>query len=176
MNLVAKEYVACQVADPGVLVLSKLAGSAQTMREALRVNPYDIDGTAEALHRALEMEEAERRSRVVALRRRETPRRHRGLGAIRFLEAADRERAELHPLGDADFEAWLDDFLRGYGLALFLDYDGTLCNLQDHPSLATLTPRDAACTRSLRERPDTKVAVISGRALADVTRWSTTPT
>jgi trehalose-6-phosphate synthase len=71
MNLVAKEYVACQVADPGVLVLSKLAGSAQTMREALRVNPYDVDGTAEAIHRALEMGESERRSRCVALRRRE---------------------------------------------------------------------------------------------------------
>jgi len=37
MNLVAKEFVACQVASPGVLVLSSLAGAADTMREALRV-------------------------------------------------------------------------------------------------------------------------------------------
>ena len=46
MNLVAKEYVACQVGDPGVLVLSRVAGSAETMREALLVNPYDLDETA----------------------------------------------------------------------------------------------------------------------------------
>jgi trehalose 6-phosphate synthase/phosphatase len=167
MNLVAKEYVACQVADPGVLVLSKLAGSAHTMREALRVNPYDIDGTAEAIHRALEMEEAERRSRVVALRRRE---RNDDIESWvkSFLEAADRERAELHPLGDADFEEWLDEFLQRYRLALFLDYDGTLCNLQDHPSLAKLTPTMRKALVACASRPDTKITVVSGRALADV--------
>ena len=168
MNLVAKEYVACQVADPGVLVLSKLAGSAQTMREALRVNPYDIDGTADAIHRALEMDEAERRSRIVALRRRE--RRDNIEAWVRsFLEAADRERAELHPLGDADFEAWLGEFLQRYQLALFLDYDGTLCALQDHPSMARLTPPMRRALVGCANRSDTRIAVVSGRALADVT-------
>jgi trehalose 6-phosphate synthase/phosphatase len=168
MNLVAKEFIACQVADPGVLVLSKLAGAAHTMREALRVNPYDVDGTAEAVHRALEMDEAERRSRVVALRRRE---RRDDIEAWvhSFLAAADRERAELHPLGAADFEAWLGEFLQTYRLALFLDYDGTLCSLQDHPSQANLTPAMRRALGACANRPDTKIAVVSGRALADVT-------
>ncbi len=71
MNLVAKEYVACQVRDPGVLILSRLAGAAETMAEALQVNPYDIDGTAQALHTALLMSPAERRRRMDALRARE---------------------------------------------------------------------------------------------------------
>ena len=71
LNLVAKEFVACQVGDPGVLVLSHLAGAAETMREAVLVNPYDIAGTAEALHRALTMPEAERRRRLAALKKRE---------------------------------------------------------------------------------------------------------
>jgi len=168
MNLVAKEYVACQVADPGVLVLSKLAGAAQTMREALRVNPYDIDGMAEAIHRALEMDEAERRSRIVALRRRE--RRDNIEAWVRtFLEASDHERAELHPIGDADFEAWLGEFLQRYQLALFLDYDGTLCALQDHPSLARLSPAMRKALAACAGRADTMIAVVSGRALADVT-------
>ena len=48
MNLVAKEFVACQVGDPGVLVLSRFAGASETMREALLVNPYNIDATADA--------------------------------------------------------------------------------------------------------------------------------
>ncbi|MBW2286715.1 MAG: bifunctional alpha,alpha-trehalose-phosphate synthase (UDP-forming)/trehalose-phosphatase [Deltaproteobacteria bacterium] len=168
MNLVAKEFVACQVADPGVLVLSKLAGAAQTMREALLVNPYDIDGTAEAIHRALEMEEAERRSRMVALRRRE--KRDDIESWVRtFLEAADHERAELHPLGDSDLEAWLGDFMSGYRLALFLDYDGTLSSLRDHPSLATLSPAMRAALEACAKRDDTRIAVVSGRALSDVT-------
>jgi trehalose 6-phosphate synthase/phosphatase len=167
MNLVAKEYVACQVAEPGVLVLSKLAGSAQTMREALLVNPYDIDGTAEAVHRALMMEEGERRSRVAALRRRER-RDNIHAWVQSFLAAADDERAELHPIEDSDFEAWLADFLRGYGLALFLDYDGTLCSLQDHPSQANLTPPMRRALETCAARTDTMIAVVSGRALVDV--------
>jgi trehalose 6-phosphate synthase/phosphatase len=71
MNLVAKEFVACQVGDPGVLVLSRLAGASEIMPEALLVNPYDEDETAEALHRALGMEVSERRGRMDALRLRE---------------------------------------------------------------------------------------------------------
>jgi len=167
MNLVAKEYVACQVADPGVLILSKLAGSAQTMREALLVNPYDIDGTAEAIHRALEMDESERRSRMAALRKRE---RRDDIEAWvhSFLAAADDERTEVHPIQDSDFEDWLADFLRGYGLALFLDYDGTLCSLQEHPSRANLTPSMRTAVEACAARDDTLVAVVSGRALTDV--------
>jgi len=71
MNLVAKEYVACQTEDRGVLLLSRLAGAAETMKEAVLVNPYDVDQTAERLHRALSMADEERRERMRALRRRE---------------------------------------------------------------------------------------------------------
>ena len=70
MNLVAKEYVAMQnEADPGVLVLSRFAGAAEQMREALLVNPYDIPATAQAIQRALRMPLAERRERHAALLR-----------------------------------------------------------------------------------------------------------
>jgi trehalose 6-phosphate synthase/phosphatase len=71
MNLVAKEYVACQVDDPGVLVLSHMAGAAETMSEALLANPYDIDDTAYKLHTALTMPLPERNQRMSALRKRE---------------------------------------------------------------------------------------------------------
>ena len=68
MNLVAKEYVAAQdPADPGVLVLSRFAGAAETMRAALIVNPYDTDGTAEAIQQALRMPLEERRVRHARL-------------------------------------------------------------------------------------------------------------
>ncbi|MES2184535.1 MAG: alpha,alpha-trehalose-phosphate synthase (UDP-forming) [Pseudomonadota bacterium] len=64
MNLVAKEYVVAQdPADPGVLVLSRFAGAAEQMKEALLVNPYDTQGTAEALQRALRMPLEERQQR-----------------------------------------------------------------------------------------------------------------
>ena len=64
MNLVAKEYVASQNEnDPGVLVLSRFAGSARELRGALLVNPYDVDGVAHALRNAFEMPKEERLAR-----------------------------------------------------------------------------------------------------------------
>ncbi|MDB5730449.1 MAG: hypothetical protein JWQ03_344, partial [Variovorax sp.] len=64
MNLVAKEYIAAQdPADPGVLVLSRFAGAAEQLKEALLVNPYDTHGTAEVMQRALRMPLEERRER-----------------------------------------------------------------------------------------------------------------
>jgi trehalose 6-phosphate synthase len=64
MNLVAKEYVAAQDPDdPGVLVLSRFAGAAEELRDAIVVNPLDPDEVAEALHFALNMSRAERKAR-----------------------------------------------------------------------------------------------------------------
>ncbi len=61
MNLVAKEYVAAQnPEDPGVLVLSRFAGAAHQLGEALIVNPYDTQEVAEAIRTALAMPQSER--------------------------------------------------------------------------------------------------------------------
>jgi trehalose 6-phosphate synthase len=64
MNLVAKEFVAAQdEGDPGVLVLSRFAGASYELPEALQVNPYDLDGVADAIARAAVMPLGERRER-----------------------------------------------------------------------------------------------------------------
>ncbi|MBI3705347.1 MAG: alpha,alpha-trehalose-phosphate synthase (UDP-forming) [Rhizobiales bacterium] len=68
MNLVAKEYAAAQNADdPGVLVLSRFAGAARECTAALLVNPYDPEGVAIAINRALAMPLEERRQRHAAI-------------------------------------------------------------------------------------------------------------
>jgi trehalose 6-phosphate synthase len=68
MNLVAKEFVAAQdPEDPGVLILSRFAGAARQMTEALLVNPNSPEELAEALKRALAMERPERIRRWRAL-------------------------------------------------------------------------------------------------------------
>jgi trehalose 6-phosphate synthase len=70
MNLVAKEFVAAQdPADPGVLILSRFAGAAEELTDALLVNPYDPDDIADAMHAALEMPLEERQARHAVLRR-----------------------------------------------------------------------------------------------------------
>jgi trehalose-6-phosphate synthase len=69
MNLVAKEFVAARDDDDGVLVLSALAGAAQELGDALVINPYDTEGFADAIVRALDMPRQERRTRMQAMRR-----------------------------------------------------------------------------------------------------------
>jgi alpha,alpha-trehalose-phosphate synthase [UDP-forming] len=68
MNLVAKEFVAARNDEQGVLILSRFAGAARELREALIVNPYHVEETADALHRALTMPAAEQRERMASLR------------------------------------------------------------------------------------------------------------
>jgi trehalose 6-phosphate synthase len=64
MNLVAKEFVAAQDEEnPGVLLLSRFAGAAQELSDTLLVNPYDVEGTADMIERALRMPREERRER-----------------------------------------------------------------------------------------------------------------
>lgn len=69
MNLVAKEFCASSIDDNGVLILSEFAGAADQLGKwALLVNPYDYDGTADAIYRAYTMSEAERKRRMKMLR------------------------------------------------------------------------------------------------------------
>jgi trehalose-6-phosphate synthase len=70
MNLVAKEFVSVRDDDGGVLILSRFTGAARELRDALLVNPYDLDESADAIRAAIEMpadERARRMSRMRAL-------------------------------------------------------------------------------------------------------------
>lgn len=69
MNLVAKEYVATRYDESGVLVLSEFAGAAHQLKDALLVNPYDIEEMKSAIERAVSMEADERRQRMKTMRR-----------------------------------------------------------------------------------------------------------
>ncbi|MBI2239871.1 MAG: trehalose-6-phosphate synthase [Magnetospirillum gryphiswaldense] len=68
MNLVAKEFVAARDDEDGVLVLSTFAGASRELREALIVNPYDIQGMGEAMHVGLTMPADQRRERMKLMR------------------------------------------------------------------------------------------------------------
>jgi alpha,alpha-trehalose-phosphate synthase [UDP-forming] len=69
MNLVAKEFVAARRDERGVLILSQFTGAARELRDALLVNPYDIDQTAEAIRAALEMEPEDKQMRMHRMRK-----------------------------------------------------------------------------------------------------------
>jgi len=68
MNLVAKEYVAAKQDERGVLILSRFTGAARELRDAIIVNPYDIESTGEAIAQALRMDVTEMMERMRRMR------------------------------------------------------------------------------------------------------------
>jgi trehalose 6-phosphate synthase len=95
MNLVAKEFVAAQdPSDPGVLILSNLAGAARELTSALLVNPYDVRAVSHAMQAALSMPLAERRERhadmMKVLRRNDI-----AAWTRRFMEALEQAQSQV---------------------------------------------------------------------------------
>ncbi len=68
MNLVAKEFIAAKREADGVLLLSQFTGTAETLHDALLINPYDTDGMARQMDRALHLDPAEVRQRMRRMR------------------------------------------------------------------------------------------------------------
>jgi trehalose 6-phosphate synthase/phosphatase len=175
MNLVAKEYVACQLGGRGVLVISEFAGAAQEMGEAIRVNPYDEEGTAEAIDRALRMPDDERRERQAALlaRVRRNDARAWGSRFVGTLRDAAAERAsevgvELPgPPIDAMRAAVRTASRRDF----YVDYDGTLVAIAQRPADAVPTTEALEVLERLAADEANRVVVVSGRSADDLAVW-----
>ena len=111
MNLVAKEFVSVRDDGDGVLILSRFTGAARELRDALLVNPYDVDEMAEAIRGAVEMPAGERRSRMARMR--QVVREHniyrwagRLLGELARLPARPIAPTERAPLTPAPGPGW----------------------------------------------------------------------
>jgi trehalose-6-phosphate synthase len=68
MNLVAKEFIAAREDEEGALILSQFTGAARELRDAIIVNPYDLEQLAEGIRVALEMDTEERQARMKLMR------------------------------------------------------------------------------------------------------------
>jgi trehalose 6-phosphate synthase/phosphatase len=177
MNLVAKEFVASRTDGDGVLILSEFAGAAEELTDALLVNPYDLDSVATMMHDALEMPEAERRTRMAGLRDRVRANDvHRW--AREFIAAlkAEARRQARHPAAElaadqpSDVVAAItaDD---GRPLTLLLDYDGTIVGLRPSPAEASPDAEILRILAALALLPGVEVHVISGRRRDDLELW-----
>ncbi|HZP86651.1 MAG TPA: trehalose-6-phosphate synthase [Burkholderiales bacterium] len=111
MNLVAKEYCACSIEEDAVLILSEFAGAAaQLHRGALLVNPYDIEGVADAIRRAWNMPLQECRARMRRLRR--SVREHDVYSWLdSYLNVAFAQHLRDYPAFPADFAQSEPDYL-----------------------------------------------------------------
>ena len=175
MNLVAKEFIASRSDGDGVLVLSEFAGASWELPEALRMNPYDVEGTAEVFYRALTMPAEERRARLAPLRSRvQAFDVHRWVGS--FLGQLEESTPVVPPRGlpagtQAAREALTKRLGETEGLLLLLDYDGTLVPFAATPDLARPDPGLVTLLGAVSARPDTEVHVVSGRAREALDHW-----
>lgn len=172
MNLVSLEYVAVQPEqDPGVVVLSEFAGAHANLSHALSINPFDVEGTARTLHRALTMR---REQRLVAQREMRTF--LRGYTATEwassFMKAlrGDGERA-VGPRVIDDSQRWAREVkANGAPLLIFSDFDGTLAAITSDPARASLTREMRDAVRTLARMPRVHLVIISGRDRAFLER------
>jgi trehalose 6-phosphate synthase/phosphatase len=174
MNLVAKEYVACNRGH-GVLVLSELAGAAAEMGEAFLVNPFDIDRTADVIARALSLPLEERQERMEALRKRVEKNNVFKWGErfVNYLSEAAETRA-MSPTGQPgmlDFREVTAAYSAATNRLLFLNYDGTLAAYTPRPEQAAPSRELLHLLERLSSVPGNHVALVSGRRRRDVERW-----
>ncbi len=175
MNLVSKEYVACQGGKDGILLLSEFAGAAEEMGEAFLVNPHDEERTAQVLQNALETGSEDRRARIRALRER-VERNNVFVWSERFLSLLRRSgdaggpfTAEQPP--PLDLAAITESYRRAERRLLLLDYDGTLVPYSRRPQDGNPPPELAALLGELSANSRNRVVVISGRPRSDLSRW-----
>lgn len=175
MNLVAKEYVAAKCDNPGVLVLSEMAGAAIELADALRVNPNDTDQIELAILEALNMPVEEQKERL---------RRMQNILSVQtvnkwasdFINEWDDTCLKNEQLRRKRISKEITDDIRiKYNRTrqrlILLDYDGTLAPLTTQPEDAAPTPEIINTVSKLALDPGNHVVVNSGRDHTTLERW-----
>ena len=171
MNLVAKEFIACQRENAGLLILSEFAGAAEELFNALFVNPYDSDAVAATLIDALGTPVEQRRSGIQAMRERvihfDAQHWARSFIGDLALDSADDTGTGKTNIKEASAQI-RRTIENGEKIALFLDYDGTLREIEVEPSAATPNLAIETLLRRLEQQPNLDVTILSGRSETDL--------
>ena len=171
MNLVAKEFIACQRENAGVLILSEFAGAAEELFNALLVNPYDSAAVAGTLTDALALPEAEKRNLILPMRERvmRYDARHWARSFIDDLMSGPISDARTAETDITEAREQVGQVVSaGKRSALFLDYDGTLREIELDPRAATPNSGIETLLHRLGQQPNVDVTIISGRSQEDM--------
>jgi trehalose 6-phosphate synthase/phosphatase len=175
MNLIAKEYIATKTDGKGVLILSEMAGAVEELREAITVNPNNVEEIAEALNRALSMPDEEQisRNRTMQERLRSYDIKAWADDFVNTLTQVKKDQKELtaKELGGKTKTKIINDYLRSKNRLIFLDYDGTLVPFAATPKSAKPDAELKRLLNALAKDPKNEVVVISGRNKEDLAEF-----
>lgn len=176
MNLVSKEYLACQgQVKNGMLILSETAGSAAELGEAIIVNPNNINSMAEAIHQGLTMPEEDKKAALKLMINR-IKRYNVFRWADDFVEQLLKTKENQEHNEQRLLAGWLKkELLDGYEQAVkrlfLLDYDGTLVSFKNKPEQAKPDAELIELLQSLTADPKNRVVVTSGRDRDSLQEW-----
>ena len=175
MNLVAKEYIAAKREDPGVLILSEMAGAAIELTDAIIVNPNDIEQIERAILEALEMPEKEQLKRLKAMQKivaKQTVNKWAG-DFVTELKAVKQKNNDLNTekLDEDTFIKIQLDYRTAKKRLFILDYDGTLAGFKGRPEDAVPTKELMGILEKLSDNKKNKVVISSGRNQATLEKW-----
>lgn len=167
MNLVAKEYIASQSEESGVLILSEMAGAAAELNEALIINPFDNIELGDAIFDALEMRPSERKIRLERMQKRVSDY-NVFTWAFDFFNQAfeirERQRLmEVKHLNKTISSRILSTYKNSSKRILFIDYDGTLVPFERIPAQAKIDRPTLEMIKKLASDEKNTVVIISGR-------------
>jgi trehalose 6-phosphate synthase/phosphatase len=167
MNLVAKEYVACQLENRGVLILSEMAGAAAELNEAVIINPADTHEMADAVCHALEMAPEEKHIRLERMQKRIETYNVFTWALDFFNQTHEVIKEQKHMAIRYYNKSVASQIVAKYKAAtkriIFLDYDGTLVSIMKFPEMAILPNAARILIDRLASDPQNSVVVISGR-------------
>ncbi len=175
MNLVAKEYLACQRHRPGVLILSEMVGAAAELSEAILINPTDSGEVADAIAKALNMPLEERQAVLERMQQR-LQAYDVFAWAKDFFDTLSHLKYEQHVLrirmvNRAIRCRMAHRYRQATRRLIFLDYDGTLVPFTRDPEAAVPDERLLSQLRRLTGDGRNTVAIVSGRRREFLDQW-----
>ena len=173
MNTTAMEYIVCQRDNHGPLIISEFSGTASCLTDAISINPWDLIGVADDLHRALSMTAYQKAAKhkklyqhVFANNVQEWTKRY--LDRL-LVNLASFNKSISTPTLDKD--AMLECYKKAKRRLFMFDYDGTLTPIVQDPEAAIPSDRIIRTIKTLVRDPKNNVWIISGRDQAFLDEW-----
>ena len=175
MNLVAKEYIATKHSNPGVLILSEMAGAAIELPEAIIINPNDTKQIAQSIYEALTMDEDDKMRRLKRMQKRistQTVKKWAG-DFVGELESIKGQNIGINKkvITQNKLSFLKKDYDKAESRLIVLDYDGTLAAFVKNPDDANPTERTLQLIKNLVSDSKNKIVINSGRDHNILNKW-----
>ncbi len=175
MNLVAKEYLASKCNEPGVLILSEMAGAAIELQDAIIINPNDTDQIENAILQALTMTSEEKNKRLQKMQKkisRDNVKKWANDFVIELQSIKAQNKDILQKIvGKRQLNQIKSAYDEASSRLLLLDYDGTLSPFVENPENAVPSERLLEMLQSMIGDEKNKVVINSGRNHQILDKW-----